>query len=333
MTTTALHDRAALIDIGLRAAIRAPSPHNTQPWLFEVSADRVVILLDWDRVLRVADADAREARLSCGAALFNLRMALRALGANPDVSLLPGLGRPDVVAEVRLGPRRAPDAAERVLAAAIPKRRTNRRPFEETSVSATHRNELISAAETEGAILSLVGASERFGTIAALIRRADEILAADHAYVAETERWMRHHRGPTDGVPSSAAGPPPENDPALAMRRYHAERSVPPKPFERQPLVAVLLTRGDSPRKQIMAGQAMQRVLLAAAAAGLSASFLSQPIEVAQTKSALDRVFAPDGVPQTILRIGHGGPCPETPRRPVSDVTAYFTDDRGERHD
>ncbi|HET6504363.1 MAG TPA: nitroreductase family protein, partial [Amycolatopsis sp.] len=77
MTTTS-PTMSETVRLGLDAAIRAPSPHNSQPWRFEVTGARIDVLLDRDRVLDVVDARAREARLSCGAAVLNIRVALLA---------------------------------------------------------------------------------------------------------------------------------------------------------------------------------------------------------------------------------------------------------------
>jgi hypothetical protein len=55
-------------DQALASAVRAPSPHNTQPWRFAVEHDIIEVWLDRERVLTVADPQGREARPACGAA-------------------------------------------------------------------------------------------------------------------------------------------------------------------------------------------------------------------------------------------------------------------------
>lgn len=54
---------------------------------------------------------------------------------------------------------------------------------------------------------------------------------------------------------------------------------------------------------------------------GLSASFLSQPFEVAATRRELAAEFSEDGETHTLLRIGYGYPVGSTPRRGVEKVT------------
>ena len=71
----------------LETAALAPSVHNTQPWSFRVAPDVIELHLDPARRLPVADPDDQELRLACGAALFNLRLALLARGVRPAVAL------------------------------------------------------------------------------------------------------------------------------------------------------------------------------------------------------------------------------------------------------
>ncbi len=64
----------------LATAGRAPSLHNTQPWRFRVRGNGLDLYADPDRRLRAIDPDGREMLISCGAALFGLRLGIRHLG-------------------------------------------------------------------------------------------------------------------------------------------------------------------------------------------------------------------------------------------------------------
>ena len=72
--------------------------------------------------------------------------------------------------------------------------------------------------------------------------------------------------------------------------------------------MAVLGSAGDRPVDQIVAGQALQRVLLTVTDAGLASSMISQPIEVPAARDQLRRSLGRTGMPQMALRIGYGQP-------------------------
>src|SRR5690242_16983060 len=97
-------------------AIWAPSVHNSQPWRFTADGGPQLSLhADTSRRLAAADPDGREMMISCGAALFSVRLALRSLGYIPETTVLPEPGQPALVALGVLAPARRP---RRVRAAA-----------------------------------------------------------------------------------------------------------------------------------------------------------------------------------------------------------------------
>jgi nitroreductase len=310
-----------VIEAALRAATRAPSVHNTQPWRFVAGRNHIEVHLDRARTLAVADPDSREARLSCGAALFNLWLALRDGGRGAVVDLLPDAGRPDFLASVRIAGERVASPELHTLAAVIARRVTNRRPFTQRAVTARDRSDMVRAAESEGARLVLLDEPRGLGALAVLLRRADHLQEDDPAYQVELREWTNGRTSRDDGVPHAAGGPRPLGGNLLALRRYHSDETTMERSFEQDPLVAVLATAGDTPLDQVRAGQALQRVLLTAAAAGLSASFLSQPMEVAYTRGALRQLIGGHDHPQTVLRLGYGQSVAQTRRRPVAAVS------------
>ena len=72
----------------LNYAVLAPSNHNTQPWLFEIHGDAIHLFVDRSRALPMTDPEDREMLISCGAALLNLRVAMRHFGVLGAVETL-----------------------------------------------------------------------------------------------------------------------------------------------------------------------------------------------------------------------------------------------------
>ncbi len=113
----------------LSYAVLAPSVYNTQPWLFRVAGPEAELYADRSRMLIAADTQGRHLTLSCGAALFNLRMGIRQFGYDPVVRTFPDLDVPDLLAYVRLGRPKETTLEEHRLFMAIKKRFTNRGRF------------------------------------------------------------------------------------------------------------------------------------------------------------------------------------------------------------
>ncbi len=303
----------------LETAALAPSVHNTQPWAFRVTADAVELHADPTRRLPVADPDDQELRLACGAALFNLRLALLARGIRPAVDLHPDPDRPELLAQVRRAGIGRPTPEQTRLLDAVPRRHTNRRPFTGTPVAAGERYALRRAAAEEGALLHLVPADRRaeLGRLAVAAHRRQ---LADPAFRDELLRWTGVGEERLDGVPARAAGPQPAPHDRWVVRDFAAgtapERA--PGKDEDEPLLAVLVPHVTGPAAEVRAGEAMQRVLLTATADGLSVSFLSQLVEVPHAREAVRTLVAAVRPPLAVLRIGHGLPAGRTPRRPAT---------------
>ncbi|GAA1869087.1 Acg family FMN-binding oxidoreductase [Actinomadura bangladeshensis] len=302
------------------AAIAAPSVHNTQPWFFRLDEDAAVMELhaDTGRALPVIDPRGRALHISCGAALFNLRLAIRVTGHRPLVEPLPDAGRqPALLAAVRAADATMPSPGQAELYAAIPHRRTNRGPFGKRRVPQIVRDELTAAAREEGVVLSLPG-PQTTAYLLSLIAAADAKLTADPGYLAELARWTPDRtRG--DGVPWYAFGPRPSGR-GLPLRDFGAAGASAGRAaddFSARPQLGVLLTRGDGPQDWLRAGQALQRVLLTAARRGVATSMLTQLLDTRGARTAGDR---PHGHIQSVIRFGYGPTVPGTPRRPFPEV-------------
>ncbi len=300
-------------------AVRAPSLHNSQPWRFRLRDGGIEVLLDRGRRLPATDPSGWGARIACGAALFNLRLALAVAGTPATVRLRPYPTEPDVLARLVPDVPRRPTPTEQMLYGVIPHRFSNRAPFWPDPVPADVRWRLGEAARAEQGWLEMVIGVSAVNAFAEVARSANRVLERDPAYRAELAEWVRSAPAP-DGVPAGAGGPLGEPQDLLPSRGFGGRSRAPGRDFEPEPLVAVLGTAGNTTTDQVVAGQALQRVLLTATDAGLGVSMMSQPIEVPGAREALRLSLGRFGTPQMVMRIGYGQPGSPTPRRSVDEV-------------
>jgi nitroreductase len=140
----------------IELAARAPSVHNTQPWRFSVTGQAIELYADPGRQL-MEDLTGREMIISCGAALFGLRLAIRSLGCQPEVDLLPGPGQRHLLARVRAGRPEPMASDERAMLRAVPHRHTHRGGFEPGPLPGGLLAWLQDDATAEGATLTAIG--------------------------------------------------------------------------------------------------------------------------------------------------------------------------------
>ena len=337
----------------IEPALRAPSVSNTQPWSFRIVADDRIELRAsasasagaggeggpgrWDLLLHSATPGpwAREYAISCGAALLNLRLAVRVLGHNPVVRLLPDpSGDPGLLASVEVvaGKGHQASSIEQELYEAIWQRHTDRWPFSDTPVRAGILVEMERAAAREHGWLRLLHGpfARAWLTVAA---RADGFLAAARdtagdtasdqsfdALLAQFRDELAQWTGVSEtgyGIPAADLGPRPAKgrspvrdfrlgepgpDETGSGEAGAGSGDVPRARFERHPQLLMLFTDRDEPTDWLRAGQAMQRALLTATSMGVSASFLTQPMELADLAFQYDprdshasRLIGPSG--------------------------------------
>ncbi|MBL7499464.1 nitroreductase [Frankia sp. CNm7] len=326
----------------VEAAGLAPSIHNSQPWRWRFRDETLELFADLSRAVPVIDPDHRQLLVSCGAALFNGWLSLRAAGLDVEVGEFPD--GPDLTT-ARLGTltiigHRPPTADETRLAEAITHRHTDRRPFTPATLSTDEVRALRRAAETEGCWIASLTSQDARLELAVLLARADWIERNDPDYQAELASWVRGDPEAPDGIPrpaalSSAELRPTEfpardftggtgGEPASADEAGERMRAAPVE----HPSVLVLGTDADGPAYRLRAGRALSRVLLTATTQGLATSPLGQALDIEATRSLVHSLTGGTGLTQMIIRVGHPDtsvpPLEPTRRRPVSDVLEHL---------
>jgi hypothetical protein len=207
--------RAALLDAAttqplLEAATAAPSVHNSQPWQFEVGERSIDLYADVGRQLTFADAGGRSLLISCGAALFNLRVAADHLGFHPRVRLMPTPTDLTHVARLEVDHRHDRPGLMSDLYPAIWVRRTNRYPFWERRVPRGLLSRMQEAVTLENAILRVYDDQAEVDRIVGLLHDAERQERTDEQKSAERREWIGR-TAPGEGVPRQSLGPRPKD--------------------------------------------------------------------------------------------------------------------------
>jgi nitroreductase len=296
----------------------APSIHNSQPWVFVVSEERIDLYADRRRWLPATDADQRDLILSCGAALHHLRVGLAAADVGASVRRVPDAANSDLLASVLLG--EDTDQVDATLSAQIPLRRSDRRPFRPWPMPEAFKRQLIERAAEQGALLRVIEEADARAVLVAAFAAAAAEQSGVPGYAEELQAWT--DRPGAEGIPGNNVERPvpPTVD---AARDFGGQRAVSYNDEPEEATLLVIGTSSDDRLSQLRAGEAMSAVLLEATRQGLGNCPLSQPLEVGSTREELqNEVLGGTLSPQVVLRIGWAQQetLPATPRRPVEEI-------------
>jgi hypothetical protein len=292
----------------LRAAIaRVPvarARDDVAPCVFHTRGSAVELRADRERMRTIHDPNGRESIIGGGVMLLRLRVVLQAAGHASRVEVLPDAADSALLARVHLAGARVPTAADRALVAALGQPSTAGLPYEGHAVPPHVLSLLLGAARVEGAWLAFIDTPPVRHAFAGLVveasRRQEEVARLRRMWTTFADRAAED--------PASAVWTPPATSAGILARVEHA------------PTVAVLATPGDALGDWLVAGQALARVLLTASAAGVSASYLNQPVEVPDLRPRVARLvrdaadpnvpgrrgaMPADATPQIALRLGY----------------------------
>jgi nitroreductase len=333
----------------LRFAILAASPHDTQPWLFQIKDNSITLFADRTRHLGSFDPFRREMHLGLGAALENLALAAEAYGFSATITPVEG--------RLTLSPDNAPKAAARIvlrpmpaargaLFAAIAQRHTNRGPYRpDQPVGAETLHRLTGLVSDDSVRAIFVTDKAARGELGALIIAATVRIVGDPQMSADSARWFRTGRreiaARRDGVTVDTSGASPfltamsKMLPDLNTKSADQYWLATTRDTEvpSAPVLGILLVRDRlDMRAAIAAGRAWQRMHLALTAAGLAAQPLNQPVECVDRSAMrgdaddmapeINKFTAmPGWEPTFVFRLGvadsAAGP---SPRRPLAAV-------------
>jgi len=281
-----------------RAVARAPSVHQTQPWVLEPAGDAVELFERPELGLPRHDATGRDRLISCGAALANLELGVLTQGKTASVLLLPEPETPELLARVRAtGPREVTEA-EAEQYSAIFRRHSYRSPFSRSPLPASRLRSLAASAAIPDVRVRVVDRRRESAPLAKLLSDAAKVLHDDADYQRELAAWVPRF---PERLPEGSSLP--------WAGLVRADTRLPDVLTIAQRLedegLLVFVTDGDARRDRVLAGSAMQRTWLTAITDGLVASVLTQPLHVEGVRAGLRDSLGITGFPQLILRLGY----------------------------
>jgi hypothetical protein len=325
----------------VRAAVLAANAHNTQPWLFVVTGERIELFADMTRTIGAMDPLLRELHLSLGCALENLVVAGPASGLTASVALMPNPADITHVATITLTPTAASRSAQ---FDAIASRHTNRAAYDTSRAVSSGQLAALGALagpkDVDVVWFVTPQDKQKFGD---LTIRATQAIIADPQQSADDYRWYRtswsdiqQHK---DGITIDPSGQS-ELIRALAKllpvsQEQNSSGWLSGTRDTQLPTAAAFgaLTVADprDPVQRLQAGRAWQRIQLAATIDKL----VMQPL--CQVPERIDREVS-TGLPTDFgdafaamlpskthavmtFRIGYAtAAAPPSPRRPATDV-------------
>ena len=290
-------------------ATLAPSPHNTQPWIFRISDDCLAISADHGRALPVADPAQRALAISLGCAAMSAIVAAAAAG-------IPVAVRVDPQGVVRLQIDRGPvNAVWASLLPGVLDRVTDKRPY------LTEPIDPPAVELPDGVDVFFVNSQELRRELADLHLEAVDALAEQAFFSGELASWLR--ADPRDPRRDGMTLPMPRE---MAEAMISALRSS-GSPLREMgvrdadaiaagPVVGLLTTVADDMASWIVAGLAWQELCLLSVTQGLAIAPLTAVIENPHTRARLEAIVPLSGAPQMLFRMGRPvSPLPPSARR------------------
>ena len=311
----------------IRAAVQAPSGHNSQPWKFCIDSSSIEVVPDFTKALPVVDASHRELYISLGCAVENLCLAAKEKGYQPAPTILQ---KDDTTYSIRVELTKAqvqPDPLFR----AIDTRQTNRSEYNSRSIDPDTLSMIQEVSSQEGTQFYMFPRGDnRYKQLSEYIYRGNAIQMQDKAFKQELLSWIRFNkkqiRKTNDGLTHEVMGTP--STPVFLGKMIvgmflnpGTQNKTDRKKLESSSHLVLFTTQNNTPREWIALGRTLERFLLKTTSLGIANAYMNPPCEVKALAEELRESFTENQeYPALLLRIGYADTMPYAPRKEVEKV-------------
>ena len=307
----------------IEQAIKAPSGHNTQPWLFKINSDNIEIHPNFEKSLPVVDADNRELFISLGCAVENLCIAAASKSYDYKVSIAE-----NGVIAINLEKKEL--IKYNSLFEQIAIRQTNRSVYTGKTIS-NDTLEVLKKIPLEAGvnIYFYENGSKEFDTISDFVVRGNIAQMQNKEFTDELKSFMRfnknHQNKTNDGLSYAVFGAP--NLPMFIVKHIMSGYLNPKtqnkgdvKKMQSSSHFVLFTTQANSLEQWINLGRTMQRFLLKSTELKIVHAYLNQPNEIRELSVEMAKFLQISEYPTILLRIGYGETLPYSKRKDIKDM-------------
>ncbi|MEW5846321.1 MAG: hypothetical protein AB1777_08655 [Bacteroidota bacterium] len=309
-------------------AVKAPSGHNTQPWLFENIENGIIIHPDFSRTLPIVDGDNHALYISLGCALENILIAASQLGFESAIQY-PNDSGDSIKVTFQIN-NTFSEGKKDPLYDYISSRQVNRGEYSDRKIASHVLQKLKLSFSLPGISLVLLDGRESFSNIIPLIIEGNNLQFENKQFINELTSWFRYSKTEAkrkkDGLWTAAMGLPNMGKPIgmFVMKNFVSAKSEAKRLggiLQHTQGLAIFLSEKDDLASWINTGRAFQRFGLTATQLGISHAHLYMPCEELAVRKKLAKKLNMSNLdPLLVIRYGYSGKVPYSFRRKVDEV-------------
>ncbi|MDL2215126.1 nitroreductase [Dysgonomonas sp. OttesenSCG-928-M03] len=309
----------------IEAAAKAPSGHNTQPWLFSTGENNITIYPNMNDTLPVVDSSNRELFISLGAATENLCIKASQLGYKTEV-------KPDAVSQTIKILLVKENIDTDPLVEYIEKRQTNRKVYNNRIISADVIATLEKVETSNNISRYIIEKQDTlFNVLRTYVEKGNQAQMNDKDFKEELLRFMRFNgkqvkNNPTGlshkvigspGLPGFIAKPI-----VKTFLKPDKQNKSDLKKIDSSSHFVLFTTQNNTFEEWVNIGRDLERFVLTTTRLGLANAYMNQPCEVESLASDMQNNISliKGEYPTLLLRIGYADPAAYSVRKKMDDI-------------
>lgn len=310
-------NRPDLLRYLINFAVLAPSSHNSQPWLFEIKDDQILISANRNRSLPASDRNERQLYISLGCAITNICVAAEHAGFKVKMENINPVTTSLKIEEAKNG-------SQGGLIFSILTRANNRNPYEKKVPPQAFMKKIKEEAPEKFRIDFIEDASDK-KNLADIAIRAGIAAMNDKKFRQELSEYVKSNitNSPV-GMPGFGMGiPTPISLIAPTMLRYLNMNKVTAKKdllllTDYTPVIAIISCLDDNYNSWLAAGQYFEKIALEAEAEKIKTGVWAAPIQIEDYYKEIQTGLGIKERPLVFFRMGYTESIPHHSPRLVA---------------